>query len=234
VDVFVCNSRHIARRIWRAYRRHSVVVYPPVDVDRFQCGHDREDFYLAASRFVPYKRMATIARAFAQLPHRRLIMIGDGPELRRVARQATPNVQLLGYQPFDVLHDHMRRCRAFLFAAEEDFGITPVEAQACGAPVIAYGRGGVTESVINGTTGLFFDQQTPEAIAAAVDRFEHVQDTFDPDAIRENSLRFRPEIFQTRMRSVISQAAESLGRNRLSTSWVDPIEIDERMAFAHS
>ena len=90
VDVFVCNSQHIARRIWRAYRRHATVIYPPVDVDRFQCGHDRDDFYLAASRFVPYKRMATIAEAFARLPNRRLIMIGDGPEFRRVAKQAAP------------------------------------------------------------------------------------------------------------------------------------------------
>ena len=155
VDVFVCNSQHIARRIWRSYHRNAVVVYPPVDVDSFQCGHDRDDFYLAASRFVPYKRMATIAEAFARLPDRRLVMIGDGPELRRVAKQASPNVQLLGYQPFEVLHEHMRRCRAFVFAAEEDFGITPVEAQACGAPVIAYGRGGVTESVDRRQNGAF-------------------------------------------------------------------------------
>ena len=218
VDVFVCNSQHIARRIWRSYRRHATVVYPPVEVDRFRCGHDRDDFYLAASRFVPYKRMATIAKAFAYLPGRRLIMIGDGPEFRRVAKQAPPNVQLLGYQPFDVLHEHMRRCRAFLFAAEEDFGITPVEAQACGAPVIAYGRGGVTESVIDGRTGFFFDEQTPEAIASAVERFEQRQDAFEPEAIRQNSMRFRPEIFMNRMRSVIARAVDSQDRDGRSKS----------------
>ncbi len=227
VDVFVCNSRHIARRIWRAYRRQAVVVYPPVEVDRFQCGHDREDFYLAASRFVPYKRMATIAQAFARLPDRRLIMIGDGPDLRRVRSQAPPNVQVLGYQSFDVLRDHMRRCRGFIFAAEEDFGITPVEAQACGAPVIAYGRGGVTESVVDGTTGLFFNEQTPESIAEALERFERMERAFEPEAIRENSLRFRPEIFQNRMRSVITQAGDSLGRTCRSNSWSDRVEMDE-------
>ncbi len=227
VDVFVCNSRHIARRIWRAYRRQAVVVYPPVEVDRFQCGHDREDFYLAASRFVPYKRMATIAQAFARLPDRRLIMIGDGPELRRVRSQAPPNVQVLGYQSFDVLRDHMRRCRGFIFAAEEDFGITPVEAQACGAPVIAYGRGGVTESVVDGTTGLFFNEQTPESIAEALERFERMKRAFEPEAIRENSLRFRPEIFQNRMRSVITQAGDSLGRTCRSNSWSDRVDMDE-------
>src|SRR5579872_503350 len=227
VDVFVCNSRHIARRIWRAYRRQAVVVYPPVEVDRFQCGHDREDFYLAASRFVPYKRMATIAQAFARLPDRRLIMIGDGPELRRVRSQAPPNVQVLGYQSFDVLRNHMRRCRGFIFAAEEDFGITPVEAQACGAPVIAYGRGGVTESVVDGTTGLFFNEQTPESIAEALERFERMERAFEPEAIRENSLRFRPEIFQNRMRSVITQAGDSLGRTCRSNSWSDRVDMDE-------
>jgi glycosyltransferase involved in cell wall biosynthesis len=226
VDYFVCNSQHIAKRIWRTYRRRAEVVYPPVDVDLFQCGRDRDDFYLAASRFVPYKRMMTIAKAFARLPDRRLIMIGDGPELRRVARQVTPNVQLLGYQPFEVLHDHMRRCRAFLFAAEEDFGITPVEAQACGAPVIAYGRGGVTESVVDGTTGLFFDEQTPEAICSAVERFEQVREVFEPDAIRENSRRFRPDVFLDRMRSIIAHAADSLGKNARPKS-----RIDQRTAY---
>jgi glycosyltransferase involved in cell wall biosynthesis len=231
-DMLLCSSQCIARRIWRTYRRRATVVHPPVEVDRFQCGRDRDDFYFAASRFVPYKRMMTIAEAFAHLPGRRLVMIGQGPELRRVASRGFPNVQLLGFQPFDVLHEHMRRCRAFIFAAEEDFGLLPLEAQACGAPVIAYNRGGVAETVVDGTTGVFFDAQTPEAIAAAVERFERSRNAFEPEAIRENAMRFRPEIFMNRMRSIIERAGDRLNRKRRLRPSADRSHLDEATAVA--
>ena len=142
VDTFLACSKYIARRIRKTYGRDSKVVYPPVDIARFMMRTDKENFYLTASRMVPYKRMPMIVEAFAAMPQRRLVVIGDGPELERVkalARDAS-NVTILGYQPTEVLADYMARARAFVFAAEEDFGITPVEAQACGTPVIAYGR----------------------------------------------------------------------------------------------
>lgn len=210
VDLFVCNSRYVADRVWRTYRRPAEVVYPPVDVDRFEVETNKEDFYLAASRFVPYKRMQTIVDAFAQIPDRQLIVIGDGPEYERVAQNLPPNVQLLGYQPFDVLHEKMRQARAFVFAADEDFGIMPVEVQACGTPVIAYRRGGVTETVIDGETGVFFDEQSPKAIAEAVRRFESIEGTFEPFEIRENAERFHTDVFLRKMDAIIEHAMENV------------------------
>ena len=151
VDHMIANSGFIARRIHKIYRRDATVIYPPVDVEMFTPGAPGErtgEFYLTASRVVPHKRMDLIVEAFRQLPDRRLVVIGAGPALKRIRRQAPPNVQFLGYQPAEVLRDHMRRARAFIFAAEEDFGIIPVEAQACGTPVIAFGKGGIRETVV--------------------------------------------------------------------------------------
>ncbi|MGE4530468.1 MAG: glycosyltransferase family 4 protein, partial [Acidithiobacillus sp.] len=147
VDCFVANSNFIARRIWKVYRREAAVVYPPVDVSGFALHADKEDFYFTASRMVPYKKMDLIVDAFSNMPDKRLVVIGDGPDMKKIRSKAGANIQFLGYQPFDVLRDYMQRAKAFVFAAEEDFGITPVEAQACGTPVIAYGRGGALETV---------------------------------------------------------------------------------------
>jgi glycosyltransferase involved in cell wall biosynthesis len=195
VDAFVANSRYIARRIRCTYRREAQVIYPPVDVDAFRANAQKERFYLAASRMVPYKRMPLIAEAFRLMPDRKLVMVGDGTELAKVKAVAGPNVEVLGYQPFNSLRDLMGRASAFVFAAEEDFGITPVEAMACGTPVIALGRGGVTETVVEGQTGTFFHEQTPQSIVEAVDRFERCQDRFDPAIIREHAEFYRPERF---------------------------------------
>jgi len=179
VDQFIANSAYIARRIKKIYRREAVVVHPPVDVGRFTARLDKEDFYFTASRLVPYKRVDLIVEAFANMPQRRLIVIGDGPEMARIRKVAGPNVTLLGFQPNDVLRDHLQRARAFVFAAEEDFGILPVEAQACGTPVIAFGKGGALETVIGADdaqgrpqTGVFFGEQTVAAVIDAVARFE--------------------------------------------------------------
>ena len=194
VDAFAANSRFIARRVRKAYRREATVIYPPVDVDRFVPGSPKEDFYLTASRLTPYKKVDLIVRTFAQMPDRRLVVIGDGPQLRQIRRDATPNVTILGYQPTEVLVDRMQRARAFIFAAEEDFGIVPVEAQACGTPVIAFGRGGATETIIDGQTGLFFDEHTTASLSRVIDRFETM--TFDPADSRANALRFSPDRFR--------------------------------------
>lgn len=189
VDVFVANSHYVARRIWKAYRRRAQVVYPPVAVERFSPRSQREDFYLTVSRFVPYKRINLIVEAFSRLGLP-LVVIGEGPDFGKVSSLARSNVKLLGYQPDAVVRDHMERCKAFVFAADEDFGITPVEAQAAGAPVIAYGKGGVTETVIPGQTGLFFFDQTVESLMGAVWEFESGRYRFDPERIRQNAERF--------------------------------------------
>ncbi|WP_336298133.1 glycosyltransferase family 4 protein [Paraburkholderia bryophila] len=201
VDLLAANSRFVARRILKVYRRDSTVIYPPVDLDDLALRSVKDDFYLTASRLVPYKRIDMIVEAFSRTPERKLVVIGDGPEMAKIRARATPNVTLLGYQPFDVLHDCLQRARAFVFAAEEDFGIAPVEAQACGTPVIAYGKGGVRESVravpLPQPTGMFFDAQTSDALIETLDRFEAMPaGTFDPVACRNNAQRFSNERFR--------------------------------------
>jgi glycosyltransferase involved in cell wall biosynthesis len=195
VDVFVANSHFIARRIWKTYRRPAHVIYPPVAVQRFQCDRPREDFYLTVSRFVPYKRVDLTIQAFTQLD-RPLVVIGDGAERAALQRSAGKNIQFLGYQADAVVTDYMERCKAFIFPAEEDFGITPVEAQAAGAPVIAYGRGGVTETVIPGKTGILFAQQTVEDLVRAVVDFEREVSLGSPQMIRHSAERFSEERFR--------------------------------------
>lgn len=192
VDDFIAISRFIAQRIHKVYRRDSTVIYPPVDTGMFELQADKDDFYLTASRMVPYKRIDLIVEAFSELPDRRLVVIGDGPDFEKIKAKAGPNVELLGYQPFGVLKDHMQRARAFVFAAEEDFGIVPLEAQACGTPVIAFGRGGSLETVRGLSapqpTGVYFDAQTAASLQDAVHRFERT--SFDPEVLRGHAESF--------------------------------------------
>jgi glycosyltransferase involved in cell wall biosynthesis len=209
VDHFVCNSQFIARRINKVYRREATVIYPPVDVSRFALREEKEEFYLTASRLVPYKKVREIVAAFKELPHLRLVVIGAGVDMRRVKEAAGTNVEILGYQPTPVLLDYMQRAKAFIFAAEEDFGITPVEAQACGTPVIAYGRGGAVETIRDeehsAPTGLFFYKQEPAEIARAVLQFENRRQSISPFACRESAQRFAPEIFRQHYSKFVSE-----------------------------
>jgi glycosyltransferase involved in cell wall biosynthesis len=209
VDHFVCNSQFIARRIYKVYRREATVIYPPVDVDRFELREAKADFYLTASRLVPYKKVLEIVTAFRELPEQRLVVIGDGTDMLRVKAAAGRNVEILGYQPTSVLLDHMQRAKAFIFAAEEDFGITPVEAQACGTPVIAYARGGAMETIRAAPhpdpTGLFFFKQEPAAIAEAVSQFARTEHKISPLACRNNALRFSPEVFRQRYSQFVNE-----------------------------
>ena len=202
VDHFVANSEFIARRIWKVYRREATVIYPPVDVQGFGLQEDKEEFYLTASRLVPYKKVPTIVEAFRHLPGRRLVVVGEGGDMRKVRALAGPNVEILGYQPTAALRDLMQRAKAFVFAAEEDFGIAPVEAQACGTPVIAFARGGALETVRGSDhaqpTGVFFHSQTPGAIAAAIQEFERSQGELTPRACRDNAVRFSVNVFRER------------------------------------
>ena len=205
VDVFVANSRNVARRIWKTYRRRAYVVYPPVDTEGFTLHEQKEGFYLTMSRLVPYKRIDLIVEAFAAMPDKELVVIGDGPEYQRIEKKAGPNVHLLGYQPQEAVQHYMQRARAFVFAAEEDFGITPVEAQACGTPVIAYGRGGALETVVPDETGLFFSEQTAACLTDAVRRFERVGHQFDPHTIRANAEQFSPERFRRAFGKLVAE-----------------------------
>jgi UDP-N-acetylmuramyl pentapeptide phosphotransferase/UDP-N-acetylglucosamine-1-phosphate transferase/glycosyltransferase involved in cell wall biosynthesis len=205
VDKFLTNSHFVSRRIEKVYRRGSTPVYPPVDVERFALCSEKLDFYVTASRMVPYKRMDLIVDAFARMPNRKLLVIGEGPDFERIAERArsAPNVKLLGKQSHERLRYYLQHAKAFVFAAEEDFGIVPVEAMACGTPVIAFGRGGVTESVVSGKTGLFFGEQTPESLIAAVEEFEQCQ--WDPAEIRASAERFSVARFHEEFARVVRQ-----------------------------
>jgi glycosyltransferase involved in cell wall biosynthesis len=209
VDSFIAGSRYIARRIWKAYRRKASIIYPPVDTQAFTPGADRDSYYITASRMVPYKRIDLIVEAFAATPERRLVVIGDGPEAHRIRAKAGTNTSFLGHQPFEVLRDHLRRARAFVFAAEEDFGIAPLEAQACGTPVIAYGKGGAAETIRDLSqlrpTGVLFEQQTAGAINDAIMRFEASSVRIAEADCRENAERFSADRFRSDLTAFVAE-----------------------------
>ncbi|GAA0588633.1 glycosyltransferase family 4 protein [Craurococcus roseus] len=211
VDVMVANSGYIADRIRKAWRREALVVHPPVDVAGFPPnGARRGDHYVVASRMVPYKRVDLVVEAFRAMPSRRLVVLGDGPEWKRVqaAAAGAPNIELRGRVPQADLVEAVRTARAFVFAAEEDFGIAMVEAQACGTPVIAYGRGGARDIVRAPPdpepTGLFFAEQSAAAIAAAVERFEALPRGISAADCRANAQRFGRERFKNAMRRIVA------------------------------
>lgn len=209
VDHFVANSKFIARRIKKVYGRDSDVIYPPVDTDRFTLRENKEDFYFTASRMVPYKKIDLIVEAFARMPNKKLVVIGDGPDMQKIKSKATSNIEILGYQSNQVMQDHMQRAKAFVFAAEEDFGITPVESQACGTPVIAFGKGGSRETVIaeleNNPTGILFEQQSVTSVIDAVELFEQRQDLYLPQNCRNNALRFSNQRFELELEKYVTQ-----------------------------
>lgn len=226
VDKFIANSDFIARRIDKVYRRRAEVCYPPVAVERFDLNPHKEDFYLAVSRLVPYKRMDLIAQAFAKMPDKRLIMIGDGPDMKLIRQIDAPNVRVMGYQPFDVLKRNMQFAKALVFAAEEDFGITPVEAMACGTPVIAYGKGGVLETVKHGKSGLFYHAQTPEAVANAVEAFEARGVGYDAAGVRESVNGFSRERFRKQFRNIVQRSWNNFTRSKLKHLDASNLEIE--------
>jgi glycosyltransferase involved in cell wall biosynthesis len=229
VDHFVCNSHYIRDRIRRAYGRDAEVIYPPVDTENFKVTDKKDDYFITVSRLVPYKRVDVIVEAFARtdLP---LIVVGEGPESKKIKRLARRNIEFIGYLRDDILRMYTQRARAFVYAAEEDFGIAPVEAQACGTPVIAFGKGGVTETVIplkttdnrlqttdrifphpkpaipdSHPTGIFFYEQTPEALMNAVKEFMAIEDRFNPHDIRKNAERFSIERFRREFKEFVDK-----------------------------
>ncbi len=207
VDHYVANSRYIARRIQKTYGKPSDVIYPPVDVDKFTLCEAKEEFYLTASRMVPYKKIDLIVEAFSQTD-KKLLVIGDGPDMAKIKSKAGKNVELLGFADDETMTDLMGRAKAFVFAAEEDFGITPVEAQACGTPVICFGRGGARETVRDDESGLYFMEQNAKELLAAVAKFEQNYDKFEPVKIRENSLKFSRARFEAEIKSYVEKKYE--------------------------
>jgi glycosyltransferase involved in cell wall biosynthesis len=203
VDQFLANSSFIARRIQKVYGRTSVVVAPPVDVPDVASLSARRDYYVTASRLVPYKRIDLIIKAFNAMPDKKLVVIGSGPLLTDLRKLAGSNVDVMGYQPQEVLERYLAEAKAFVFAAEEDFGIAPVEAQSYGTPVIAYGKGGILDSVIEGQTGLFFPRQDPESICSAISEFETGNREWSHSLIARHASKFSPAVFRESLRREI-------------------------------
>jgi glycosyltransferase involved in cell wall biosynthesis len=214
VNYFIANSEHIAKKIKRIYNRHADVIYPPVDTQKFSLVTEKEDFYLTASRLVPYKRIDLIVDAFANMLDKRLVVIGSGPEKEKIQSKATPNIDVIGYQDFESLKNYMQKAKAFVFAAEEDFGIIVVEAMACGTPVIAGNFGGTAESVINGKTGILFPEQTVESVIEAVKQFEQISSELDYSFIREHSEKFSRITFEHNIKKYVSEKSKSFTHSK--------------------
>ncbi len=211
VDHFVAISRYVARRIEKYYGRKAEVIYPPVDLSYYQFAAGKEDYYVTASRFVPYKKIDLIVEAFSLMPDKKLVVIGDGPDWEKVKKKAKSNIELLGFQPDNVLKGHLQKAKAFIFAAVEDFGILPVEAMACGTPVVAFGKGAIRETVQDGKTGLFYDEQSPKSLIEALKKFEGME--FEPETCRQRAEEFSKEQFNRQFHAfVINKYNEFLDR----------------------
>jgi glycosyltransferase involved in cell wall biosynthesis len=203
VTHFISNSNFIAKRIKRIYDRESTVIYPPVDVNFFSLQEQKENYFFTASRLVSYKKTEIIINAFNQMPHLELIVAGSGPEFEKLQKMAQKNVKMVGFVTDDELRTYLQNAKAFVYAAEEDFGILPVEAQSCGTPVIAFGKGGALETVAENQTGVFFEEQSAQKIIEAVIAFEEIK--FDPKIIREHALQFSKERFENEIKMFVEQ-----------------------------
>ena len=201
VDLFITNSNYVAARIQKLYQRKAVVVNPPIDTEFFSLKEKKQDVYLTASRLAYNKKIDIIIEAFNQMPEKRLIIIGEGPQRAKLESIAKGNIEFLGFVSNKILKENMQNCKGFVFASLEDFGIAPLQAQSCGTPVIAFGKGGSLETVSEGKSGLFFEQQTAEALIQAVETLEKM--TFDPKVIREHAERFSKERFREEFKKTV-------------------------------
>lgn len=217
VDYYISNSDYVGQRIRKTYRRKATTIHPNIDISNFELCNDKQEYYLASSRLVAYKKIDTIIEAFNQMPDKKLVVIGGGPNLEAYRKLAKDNVTVMGYQPFDVLKDKMQHAKAFVFAADEDFGMIPIEAQSCGTPVIAYGHGGSLETVNGGKTGLFFNEQTPEAIVEAVNKFESMgSQPFAPADCRQWAEGFSEERFKREIKEFVEEKYEEFKKNGIN------------------
>lgn len=204
VDFFVANSTFIASRIRKFYRRDAEIIFPPVNVAEFSNTRPREDFYLYLGQLVAYKRADLAVAAFNRLGLP-LVIIGEGELFEELKSQAAPNVRLLGRQPFSVVKDHLERCKGLVFPGVEDFGIVPVEAMAAGAPVLAYAKGGVLDTVIDGKTGFLFHEQSVEALMNVVKKYENGERVFDVEYLHEHALKFDKTVFKSNFRAFLDK-----------------------------
>lgn len=221
-DYYIAISDFVAKRIKKIYNKESIVIYPPVDTDAFSLTTTTSDYFITCSRMVPYKKIDLIVEAFSKTD-KKLIVIGDGPDYKKIKKLAKPNIQLKGYVEKDEMLELVKQARAFIFAAEEDFGIAPIEAQACGVPVVAYGKGGALETIkgvypsdklINNlNTGVFFKEQHPNSIIDALDYFEKNEKLFNKDVIRENALRFNKERFELEFKTTVEKLYKNWKKN---------------------
>lgn len=203
VDYFVANSNYVAKRIKKIYNREAEVIYPPVNINAFTVQENKEEYYLTASRLVPYKKTNLIVRAFNKMPQKKLKVIGTGPCLAKIKKIAGKNIQILGEVSQKEMISNLQKAKAFVFAADEDFGILPVEAQACGTPVIAYNKGGLKETIIENKTGVFFNKQNEEEIIKTINLFEKKQ--FDANEIRKNAERFSEKRFEREFKNFVNK-----------------------------
>jgi glycosyltransferase involved in cell wall biosynthesis len=222
VDYFIANSNYVARRIRKYYRRDSTIIHPPINTSHSFLASKHENYYLAVGRLVPYKRTDILIDACCQLG-RKLVIAGDGPEMKRLKKQATQNVEFLGEVNESQLRNIYAQCRALLFAADEDFGMVPLEAQSYGRPVIAFGKGGSLETVLGADnpavqqkkkddkaiTGIFFEKQTADSLADAILSFEASEDKFVPENIQLHARQFDTSIFVKRLRNYIESVMVS-------------------------
>lgn len=212
-DYYIANSKYVAKRIKKLYNKDSLVIYPPVNCSVFTLGDTTADYYFTSSRMVSYKKISLIVEAFSKMPEKKLIVGGNGPEFEKIKKIATSNIQILGFVEPKKLLSLMQSAKAFVFAAEEDFGIVPIEAQACGVPVIAYGKGGVLETIVGtfateqnikeGDTGVFFEKQTAESLINAVLYFEKNIEKFNKETIRNQALKFDTKRFEVEIKETI-------------------------------
>lgn len=206
VDAFIANSHFVKRRIKKLYGKEALVIYPPVDTKFFLPNYKKEEFYLTASRLVPYKKVDLIVEAFNSMPDKKLVVIGEGQGLNKIKKMAKPNIEILGYQSSDILKKYLQKAKAFVFAAIEDFGILPIEAQACATPVIAYNKGGIKETIINKKTGVFFEEQNVLSIIQAIKEFEKIE--FDLQVIHEHAQKFSKENFSKEFKKSVIEMFE--------------------------
>lgn len=204
-DFYITNSNFVAERIKRIYNRESTVIYPPIDTQNFSYEKEKDDYYLTSARMVPYKKIDLIVKAFNEMPHLKLIVSGDGPELENLKKIAQSNIEFIGFVSKNELIKKIQKAKAFILAAEEDFGITSIEAQSCGTPVIAFKKGGYLETVIENKTGVFFNEQTPNSIKEAVLNFESKKINFAKDDFLTNVSRFSIDRFKNEFKSFVKE-----------------------------
>jgi glycosyltransferase involved in cell wall biosynthesis len=203
-DFFIANSEYIAKRIRKIYNRESIVINPPVDLKNFEFSAKKDDFYLTASRFVPYKRIDIIAEAFSKMPDKKLVIVGSGPDEDKIKRKSGSNIEFTGYLNGEKYKDYMKRAKGFVFAAEEDFGIVVIEALASGTPVIAFNKGGTSETIKDGINGIHFSEQSADQIIEAVQRFERTRSDFDSIKIAEGVIQYDRKKFEERIKQFVT------------------------------